>query len=228
MGLPGIVNYKEANMEQTVANPVEALSFDDKGAAYEQGGRYARSKLETLTIAQDAARTLGTEPSFDRWEAYRMEWVAGHAHANPDLTGNAHDAAWAEFAKLLNSLFGLEKPKSVSAAAVKKAAEREKAAEALLAKYAGTPAIELRDQLAKTYEAMARNPENRDLKKKQKELDKVLKLKTSEENKTHGEELRRLRAEVREAVGKCTDIEKLEACLEVLDNDTELEYRIED
>lgn len=214
-------------MSDTIANPVEALSFDDKSAAYEQGGRYARSKLETLAIAQDAARTLGTEPTFDRWEAYRVQWVDGHTHANPDLTGNAHDAAWSEFAKLLGTLYGLEKPKSVSAAAVKKAAEREKAAEALLAKYQDTPAIELRDQLAKTYEAMARNPENKDLKKKQKELDKVLKLKTSEENKAHGEELRRLRAEVREAVGKCTDIEKLEACLEVLEAD-ELEYRVED
>lgn len=214
-------------MSDTIANPVEALSFDDKSAAYEQGGRYARSKLETLAIAQDAARTLGTEPTFDRWEAYRVQWVDGHTHANPDLTGNAHDAAWSEFAKLLGTLYGLEKPKSVSAAAVKKAAEREKAAEALLAKYQDTPAIELRDQLAKTYEAMAKNPENKDLKKKQKELDKVLKLKTSEENKAHGEELRRLRAEVREAVGKCTDIEKLEACLEVLEAD-ELEYRVED
>ena len=214
--------------EQTIANPIEALSFDDKGAAYEQGGRYARSKLETFAIATDAARTLGTAPSFDRWEAYRVQWVDGHTHANPDLTGNAHDAAWAEFAKLLNTLFGLEKPKAQTLAAMKKAAEREKAAEALLAKYEGTPAIELRDKLAKTYEAMARNPENKDLKKQQKELDKILKLKTSEENKAHGDELRRLRAEVREAVGKCTDIEKLEACLEVLDDNTDIEYRIED
>jgi hypothetical protein len=213
---------------ETIANTVEALTFDDKTAAYDQGGRYARSKLETLTIAEDAARTLGTDCSFDRWEAYRIQWVDGHTHANPRLTGNAHDAAWAEFAKLLGTLYGLEKPKSVSAAAVKKAAEREKAAEALLAKYEGTPAVELRDQLAKTYEAMARNPENKDLKKAQRELDKVLKLKTSTENKQHGEELRRLRAEVREMVGKCTDIEKLEAALEVLDPDTDLEYRIAD
>jgi hypothetical protein len=212
----------------TVAAAVEALSFDDKNAAYEQGGRYAKSKMETLSIAQDAARTMGTNPSFDRWENYRMEWVAGHAHANPQLTGNAHDAAWADFAKLLNNLFGLTKPTSTSAAAEKKRAEREKANEELLQKYEDTPAIHLRDQLAKTYEAMAKNPENKDLKKKQKELDKVLKLKTSEENKAHGEELRSLRAQVKEAAAKCTDIEKLEAVLEILDEYTDIAYTIED
>ena len=204
------------------------LSFDDKTAAYEQGGRYARSKLETLSIAEDAARTLGAAPTFDRWEAYRVQWVDGHAHQNPQLTGNAHDAAWAEFAKLLNTLFGLEKPKATSKAATKKAAERERAAEALLAKYEDTPAIELRDKLAKTYEAMAKNPENKDLKKTQRELDKVLKLKTSEENKAYGEDLRRLRSEVRTAAAKCTDVEKLEAVLEILDEYTDLAYRIED
>jgi hypothetical protein len=213
---------------ETIAAPLEALDFTDKTAAYEQGGRYARSKLETLNIAQDAARTLGAEPSFERWEGYRVQWVDGHAHANPDLTGNAHDAAWSEFAKLLNTLYGLEKPKATSKAATKKAAEREKANEALLAKYGDTPTIELRDQLAKTYEAMARNPENKDLKKKQRELDKVLKIKTSEDNKQHGEELRRLRTEAREMVGKCIDIEKLEAVIELLDPDTDIEYRIED
>ena len=214
--------------DKTVAAPIEALSFDDKTAAYNQGGRYARSKLETLNIAEDAARTLGTDPSFDRWEAYRIQWVDGHTHENPQLTGNAHDAAWNEFSKLLGTLFGLEKPKSKSLAAVKKAAEREKASEALLQKYEDVPAIQLRDQLRKTYEAMAQNPENKDLKKKQKELDKVLKLKTSEENKAHGEELRRLRGEVKEAAQKCTDIEKLEAVLEILDEYTDIAYRIED
>ena len=60
------------------------------------------------------------------------------------------------------------------------------------------------------------------------ELDKVLKLRTSEENKAHGETLKQLRSQVREAAGKCTDIEKLEAVLELLDVDTDMSYVIED
>ena len=75
---------------------------------------------------------------------------------------------------------------------------------------------------------MAKNPENKDLKKAQRELDKVIKLRTSEENKAHGEALRGLRSQVKEAAAKCIDIEKLEAALEVLDADTELTYTVED
>ena len=66
------------------------------------------------------------------------------------------------------------------------------------------------------------------MKKQQKELDKVLKLKTSEDNKAHGEQLRSLRTQVKEAAGKCTDIEKLEAVLELLDVDTTMHYVIEE
>ena len=216
------------SIDTTVATQIEVLNREDKNNAYDQGARFAKSKLETLGIAQDAARTLGTDPSYDRWEAYRIQWVDGHAHQNPELTGNAHDSAWAEFARLLGTLYGLEKPKSVSVSAVKKATEREKQNETLLAKYESTPAIEIRDSLAKTYEAMAKTPENKDLKKKQKELDKVLKLKTSEENKEHGETLKNLRTQARELVGKCIDIEKLEAVIELLDIETDMHYVIED
>ena len=210
------------------AATIQALSFEDKTAAYDQGGRYARSKLETLNVAQDAARTLGTNPSFDRWENYRIEWVAGHTHVNPELTGNAHDAAWSDFAKLLNTLYGLTKPASKSAAATKKASERAAADVKLLEKHEDTPVIQLRDQLSKTFEKMAKNPTSSELKKTQKELERVIKLRTSEENKAHGETLKQLRSQVREAAGKCTDIEKLEAVLELLDVDTDMSYVIED
>lgn len=217
-----------STLNPVAAATIQALSFEDKTAAYDQGGRYARSKLETLNVAQDAARTLGVDPSFDRWENYRMEWVAGHAHVNPELTGNAHDAAWSDFAKLLNTLYGLTKPASKSAAATKKASERAAADTKLLEKHEDTPVIELRDQLSKTFEKMAKNPTSSELKKTQKELERVIKLRTSEENKAHGEALKALRAQVREAAAKCIDIEKLEAALEVLDADTELTYTVED
>ena len=62
------------------AAAIEAMNFEDKNAAYEQGGRYAENKLERLRIAEDAARTLGTSPSLDRWDAYRIQWVDGLTH----------------------------------------------------------------------------------------------------------------------------------------------------
>jgi hypothetical protein len=175
-----------------------------------------------------AAQTIGADPSYEEWEAYRVQWVDGHAHQNPDLTANASDKAWKEFAKLLDELYGMTKPKSTGAAAVKKSEQREKAQEALLEKYEDQSAWELRDQLAKNYKKLADKPEDKEIKKVQKELEKVIRAKTTEQNARLGEELKTMRAWVKEKVSKCTDIEKLIAVSEVLDDNTDVEYTIED
>ena len=214
--------------QTTVAGAIKALSFDRETQAYEQGSRFARNKLERMEVVNAAANTLGADPTYEEWEAYRIQWVDGHAHQNPDLTANASDKAWKEFAKLLDELYGMTKPKSQSAAAVKKSAEREKKNEELLEKYEDQSAWELRDQLAKNYKQLADKPDNKELKKVQKELEKAIRMKTTEENKALGEELKQHRAYVKELVSKCTDIEKLIAVSELLDENTDIEYTIED
>jgi hypothetical protein len=213
--------------EKKVADPIKALSFDQENLAADCGKRFAKNKLERMEIAKDYSRMLGTDPTFDQWESGRIKFVAGHAEENPDLTGNAHDAVWSDFAGLLSALFGLTKPKSTNPVSTKKAEERAQANEKLLAKYEDSKVYEIKDQLAKSYEALAKNPENKDNKKKNKELDQILKLRTTEENKAHGEALKALRTEAKELAGKCTDIEKLEAVIEILDQDTDLEFTIE-
>ena len=170
---------------------------------------------------------LGTDPTYEQWESARINWVSGHAEENPELTGNAHDAAWGEFSKLLSDLFGQTKPKSTNPVSTKKAEERAKKAEEVLEKFKDKKVYELRDMLTKSFEALAKNPENKDNKKKNKEIDQALKLRTTEENKAHGEELKALRTQAKELVGKCTDIEKLEAVMEILDQDTDLTFTIE-
>ena len=145
----------------TVAGAIKALSFDRETQAYEQGSRFARNKLERVEVVTAAAQTIGADPSYEEWEAYRVQWVDGHAHQNPDLTANASDKAWKEFAKLLDELYGMTKPKSTGAAAVKKSEQREKAQEALLEKYEDQSAWELRDQLAKNYKKLADKPEDK-------------------------------------------------------------------
>ena len=77
------------------------------------------------------------------------------------------------------------------------------------------------------YTQLAKNPTNKDLKKAQKEVETVLKAKTSEENKAHGEQLKELRSQVREAAAKCTDLEQLEAALDCLSGGFEINYSIE-
>ena len=213
--------------EKKVADPIEALSFDQKTIAADCGKSFAKNKFERIEIAKGYSRMLGTDPTYEQWESARISWVAGHAEENPELTGNAHDAAWGEFAKLLSDLFGQTKPKSTNPVSTKKAEERAKKAEEVLEKFKDKKVYELRDMLAKSFEALAKNPENKDNKKRNKELDQALKIRTTEENKAHGEELKALRTEARELIGKCTDIEKLEAVLEILDQDTDLEFTIE-
>jgi len=228
-----------------VAQAVHALSHDDRANAYEQGARFARNRAELMAIATDSAETLGTNPSFDQWNEYATQWKDGYVHNNPDNASNSADTAWARFAKTLDEFFGLTKPKSTSKVAEKKATEREAKKTALLEKHADTSAHTLQEQIAKNYEKIAKAiaqgkpaKEQRtdeatglslavDLKKEVKELEAVVKAKTSEENKAHGEELKAKRAEAREAVGKCTDIEKLEAVIEILDEYTDIAYTIE-
>jgi hypothetical protein len=212
--------------EKKIADPIKALSFDQENKAADCGKRFAKNKLERMDIARDYSRMLGTDPTFDQWESGRIKFVAGHAEENPELTGNAHDAVWSDFAGLLSALFGLTKPRSTNPVSTKKAEERVQANEKLLAKYEDSKVYEIKDQLTKSYEALAKNPENKDNKKKNKELDQILKLRTTEENKAHGEALKALRTEAKELAGKCTDIEKLEAVIEILDQDTDLEFTV--
>jgi hypothetical protein len=214
--------------EKKIADPIEALSFDQKNIAADCGKSFAKNKLERMEIARSYSRMLGTDPTYDQWEAGRIKWITGHAEENPDLTGNAHDAAWGEFASLLSALFGQTKPTSTNPVSVKKAEERANKIEALLEKHADKKAWDLRHELAETFKALAKNPENKETKKLNKELETVLKHVSSEENKAHGEQLKTLRAEVKEKAQKCTDIEKLEAVLEILDENTDIAYAIEE
>jgi hypothetical protein len=223
-----------------VAQAVHALTHTKRTEAYEQGARFARNRAELMVIASDSATTLGTSPTFDEWNEYATQWKDGYVHNNPDNKANSAETAWSRFASTLDEFFGLTKPKSTSKVAEKKATEREAKKTKLLEKHADTSAHTLKDQIASNYEKIAKSiaqgkttkevrptGETVDLKKELKELETVLKAKTSEENKAHGEELKAKRAEAREAVNKCTDIEKLEAVIEILDEYTDISYTID-
>jgi hypothetical protein len=200
----------------TVAAAVSALSSDQSLTAKDCGFRFARNQLENLENAKDYASMIGTDPTYDQWEAGRLQWVSGYVEANPDNTGNAADKAWERFTKLLNELFGLTKPTSSNPAAEKKRAEREKKAADLLAKYQDQSVSELRATIEHAYQVLSQNPTHKDSLKQVKELDKVLKAKQSAANKQHGEELKELRNEVIDSVRKCTDMEVLSAVLYTL------------
>jgi hypothetical protein len=204
-------------MEKTiVAETISALSSDQSLTAKDCGFRFARNQLENLENAKDYASMIGTAPSFDQWEAGRLQWVSGYVEANPENTGNAADKAWNRFAGLLDELFGLTKPTSSNPAAEKKRAEREKKNAELLAKHGDMTPTMIRAQMEAAYQTLAKNPTNKEAAKQVKELDKVLKVKQSAENKEHGEELKALRGAVKAEAGKCTDLDILQQVLDIL------------
>jgi hypothetical protein len=199
--------------KQIIAEQVSALSADQALTAKDCGFQYARNQLAVFENGRDYASMLGTDPTFDQWEAARLQWVSGYVEANPANTGNAADKAWNRFAGLLDEFFGLVKPKAASAAAVKKAAEREKKTAEILAKHGDLTPTMIRAQMEAAYQTLAKNPTSKEAKKQVKELEQVLKVKQSAENKEHGEELKALRGAVIDAARKCTDIEALNEAL---------------
>lgn len=203
-------------VEKTVAAPVAVLSADQALTARDCGFQFARNQLANIETAQSYARNLGTEPTYDQWEESRTAWVTGYVEANPANTGNAADKAWNRFSGLLDELFGLVKPKAVSAAAEKKRAEREKKQTELLAKHGDMTPTMIRAQIEAAYQTLAKNPTNKEALKQVRELDKVLKVKQSAENKEHGEELKALRGAVKAEAGKCIDIDTLQQVLDIL------------
>lgn len=218
-------------MNQTTQNPAaqpitHALDFDRRNEAYEQGANWAENQRSTYELVAAAARTLGVDPSFEEYTEYSVQWKDGYVHQNPDNTSNAADQQWKRFAAQLNELFGLEKPKSKSVHAEKKAAERSKKAEALLSKYQNQTAAEIADMRRQALEAAAKGSEAAE--KIAADLKKVLKAKTSEADKAKAEALKSLREQVAAAVKKCTDLDKLEAALDCLDDASEINFIYDD
>ena len=212
--------------QQPVAAAISAISQQQHEAANSCGSRWGKNKLERIEIATDYSRMLGTDPTFYEWEAARTDWVNGYMAANPGNTGNAADAAWADFSKLLNDLFGLTKPKSKSDAAVKKTKERSVKEQALFDKYKEKGVADLQGMRRAALEKAAAGSEIAE--KIAAEIKKVLRVKTRDQDKEIAAERTELRKQVRAAAGKCTDLEKLQAALDILDEGTELSFIDED
>jgi len=202
--------------KQILAETISALSADQALTAKDCGFQFARNQLANLENAKSYAAMLGTDPSFDQWEAGRISWISGYVEANPEHTGNAADKAWNRFSGLLDELFGLVKPKSKSAAADKKRIEREKKNAEILEKHGDLTPTMIRAQIEAAYQTLAKNPSNKEAAKQVKELDKVLKVKQSAENKEQGEALSVARKHVKELVGKCTNIDLLDQLVDLL------------
>ncbi len=215
-----------APQKNTIATAIDALTAEQHAAAKAAGAAWARKDnlaVETLT---DYARMLGEKVTRLQFETAQADWKEGWIGANPGKTSAAVDKAWQRFKNDLEDMFEIEiiKPASDNPLSEKRAAERAQKKADLLAAHQDSSPDQVRQQIEKTYAALAKNPTSKDLKKAAKDLETVLREKTSEENKAHGEELRAARSQVREAANKCLDLETLAAALEILTGAADFDY----
>ena len=218
---PTIID-QTASMPAPVAATIQ-VSEQAHADAAEIGGRYARTKFERADCVRSYALILGTDPTLAQWEALRTDWVRGYMEEHPDNTGGTADAAWADFAQLLKLNHGLEKPRSTSAAATKKAAERENKRKATLAAHAGRTTEQVKNDLAAAFQTLATDPLNKNAASAVKNLQVVLKERTKGEQGAERDEIAGLRKEIRGRLGRCDDVATLYSVLAALDDWAETE-----
>jgi hypothetical protein len=218
---PTIIDQTAA-MPDPVATTIQ-VSEQQHADAADIGSRYARTKFERADCARSYALILGTDPTLAQWEALRTDWIRGYVEEHPDNAGGTADAAWSDFAQLLKLNHGLEKPRSTSAAATKKAAERESKRKATLAAHAGRTTEQVKNDLAAAFQTLATDPMNKNAAAAVKNLQLVLKDRTKDEQAEQRDEIAGLRKEIRGRLGRCDDVATLYSVLAALDDWAETE-----
>lgn len=155
-------------------------------AAKAQGQAYAKGEKAVYAVVDEAARALGTKPTYVQWVAYSEAWKQAYA-------GDDAQKAWERFAALLKSRCGLDKPKAEGKAKVvsAKRADEAKAVEAL--------AAQPREVLAQQAKALIDEATPEAL-KQQALITKAIKAKAKADNEVAQAAFVALRKEVREAV----------------------------
>lgn len=165
-----------------VVNPFADLV----SAAKAQGQAYAKGEKAVFAVVDEAARALGTKPTYAQWVAYSEAWKAAYA-------GDDAQKAWERFAGLLKNRCGLDKPKAEGKAVkVAKGREEESAKVAALA-------AQPRAVLAQQAKALLDEATPEAL-KQQALITKAIKVQNQEANKEQQAAFMTLRKEVTKAV----------------------------
>lgn len=197
-------------MKNPVSNPIE-------NQAAESGKLFALSEIDAARSFEMFARAIGETPDYATWIANRTDWVASYVETKPNAKGNSADQAFSRFAKrLLENFPTIKQPaKSDNPAAVKKAEERAKKAEALAQRFDGYTDSQITGMLRTAYEEQAKNPTKKNA--LLKELETIAKQRTKKAEAESGEALKTARTRLFDLAKQCTDIERIEAAADVLD-----------
>ena len=117
--------------------------------------------------------------------------------------------------------YGIVAPKATSEAATKKAAERAEKAAKLEQRFSGYDDSQITGMLRSAYEEQAKNPTKKSA--LLKELETIAKQRTKKAEAENADALKAARARLFDLAKACTDIERIEAAADVLD---EINYEI--
>ena len=200
--------------QNPVSNPIE-------NQAAEAGKLFAVSELDAARALEMFARAVGTEPVYAEWIAARSDWVNGYVDTKPQAKGNSADQAFSRFARRMAENYGIVAPKATSEAATKKAAERAAKAAKLEQRFSGYDDSQIAGMLRTAYEEQAKNPTKKSA--LLKELETIAKQRTKKAEAENADALKAARTRLFDLAKSCTDIERIEAAADVLD---EINYEI--
>ena len=78
-------------------------------SAIKSGEMFARSEIEATEALEVFARDVGTEPTYETWNAARIDFINGYVMVKPQAKGDASDKAFQRFKDRLVDRFDLKK-----------------------------------------------------------------------------------------------------------------------
>ena len=215
------------NTTPVVSAVIKALSDDQTMQAHNAGSMFAKSEIDADEALESFARALTTEPTYAMYEESRIEWVSGYLDIKPQAKGNSADKAFKRFMGRLVDKYGFDipKPKSDNPAATKKRMEREAKKAKVLDAFSGVDTGELKTRLSQAFATLASKPDSKVAESAVKNLKAVLRERTKDDSAALKAEVSEKRQTIRGLLSGCSDIERLDAVIDLLSPDNEVTFQ---
>ena len=229
MGIPPVIftlKGNTMNQKPVVSAVITALSENQTSEARRAGSLFAQSELEADEAFEVFARAVGEAPVYAVYEQARIEWVSSYVSIKPHTKGNTADKAFGRFVGRLREKYPLdvvkEKPVSENPAAAKKRAEREAKKAKVLDAFSGIDTSELKTRLSQAFATLASKPDSKVAESAVKNLKAVLRERTKDDSAALKAEVSEKRQTIRGLLSGCSDIERLDAVIEILSPDNDV------
>jgi hypothetical protein len=215
------------NTTPVVSAVIKALSTDQTKQVRKAGSLFAQSEIDADEAFEAFARALTEKPTFEMFEEARIEWVSGYLETKPNIKADACTQAFKRFKTRLSEKYGIEiqKPKSDNPVAVKKAKEREDKKAKVLDSFSGVDTGELKTRLSQAFATLASKPDSKVAEAAVKNLKAVIRERTKDDSAALKAEVSEKRQTIRGLLSGCSDIERLDAVIDLLSPDNEVTFQ---